>query len=284
MKNRLVITIAATSGLLISSASFGTDVELRSWKVLPYSQLFFQDEAVGWVAGRVGIARTVDGGHSWEALNRTLPVSLMDAKGGDPVKSGNPVKSVYVAPLISSASFVDGDTAWVIARWHNILHTSDGGQTWTDLTPDGLSLRRFSTGESIPYLYYLQFVDSDHGWLMVHWDSVGGVEDTRKGNTRKRELFRTQDGGAHWESVADLRKWDEQLLSFQFVDQERGWALRSGSDSVVKTADGGLTWSVVTGLREMSEEQHFHPPRSSFTDAEIAFDTDGDGWVLGNSG
>lgn len=118
--------------------------------------------------------------------------------------------------------FVTPDEGWVSghagpARGGVILHTRDGGGTWTVQFGDPES-----TDREIARLFFL---DATHGWA------------TRPGGSR-RTLLRTTDGES-WEEAGTVPGDDE----FIFISPEIGFA--AAHDEIERTEDGGRHWTTV---------------------------------------
>lgn len=151
-----------------------------------------------------------------------------------------------------------------------VIKTTDGGSTWTQLTPEG-----------IPGLEAMSFVDLNTGYV-AGWDGY---------------LIKTTDGGASWDTLtfgseywetSDIEFWDENngvLAEFYgtYVTTDGGqtWTLSSGmtimpyqlaygsenvvyaagGDGVCKSVDGGNTWtevwtgSLLLGLDFLNEQK-----------------------------
>ena len=83
-----------------------------------------------------------------------------------------------------------------------------------------------------------QFVDENHGWAM----SNNGI-------------YRTTDGGNHWERLAQEPGKDAYFTSFSFVDESHGWLIIIRTDTtksyglgqssdIMITTDGGTSWKL----------------------------------------
>jgi photosystem II stability/assembly factor-like uncharacterized protein len=117
-------------------------------------------------------------------------------------------------------------------------HTTDGGVSWTDVTPKGV-------GQSFDE-YYL---DAAHAWV-IDWSGAGPSQFA---------TYLTADGARTWQpgsptsiSVDPGGLGDHE---FRFVDPDHGWLLVSKrdrmsngvlvySDNLYRTSDGGLHWAI----------------------------------------
>ena len=61
-------------------------------------------------------------------------------------------------------AFVDSQTGWAVGDFGTILHTADGGQTWT----------RENAG-NLPSLYAIDAIDKGHRWGVGEGGIVVGV-------------------------------------------------------------------------------------------------------------
>jgi len=172
----------------------------------PPRKVLFSDNSHGWVlCGSKGVLSTTDGGESWvetsiESVNAVLSLSFVDAEHGWAVSMSYEwvqgagfnyadLHSVFHrttdggitwsrmfeiphAPGHLDLSFVDHDNGWAVGYGADILHTADGGQTWSQQT------------SSIPNWFYLSsvvFIDSKIGWAvgdngMILHTTTGGIE------------------------------------------------------------------------------------------------------------
>ncbi|HEV2476474.1 MAG TPA: hypothetical protein VGX22_08025 [Candidatus Dormibacteraeota bacterium] len=151
---------------------------------------------------------------------------------------------------ISAIDFTDPSTGWIVADYdsgeYSILHTDDGGATWS----------RQLTGVDIGRGHYLKFFDVAVG--------VSGLIGTTA------RLYRTIDGGQTWTSlpVPDAKG---SVLSWSFMDSYYGWVLISGTSAefplpayLYRTDDGGRTWQDL-GVPASSPDQVFEASFTYFT-------------------
>jgi photosystem II stability/assembly factor-like uncharacterized protein len=211
-----------------------------------YFAVDFVDTQAGWVVGGFGtILHSADGGQSWTVQDSGYStgaytwrdVQFVDANhgwvvGGYSDGFGNSAGIILYtsdggahwqtqfyedySAFLQAISFVDADNAWVASEGSTVLHTTNGGDTWT---PQDLG-----SGYSCRDVF---FVDADYGWIA---DSYYGV------------ILHTTDGGNTWavQTIGDSL----YIESLFFADANTGW-LAGGDNYVGKvlyTADGGTTW------------------------------------------
>jgi photosystem II stability/assembly factor-like uncharacterized protein len=137
--------------------------------------IHFLDQNRGWVSGGSGsgvILRTSDGGATWT-----------------PAATSNEIADVF---------FVDTLEGWAVTNAATkILHSLDGGVSWSAVTPPS----------AVGWLTSLHFVASQEGWVA----GAGGV------------ILHTVDGGAHWNPVETGVSAIVQSIFFPSADV--GWAV-----------------------------------------------------------
>jgi photosystem II stability/assembly factor-like uncharacterized protein len=167
------------------------------------------------------VARTLDGGQTWQ----TIPLSLFQP--GDP---NSLVETIYL-------HFIDSSTGWLVIKRATssnfsagaLFKTTDGGQTWSQLT--------LPIGEPV------YFVTSEVGWI------AGGAAGDA--------LYQTQDGGRSWSRQSllqpSLQRWPRWRYRLpRFENRQEGVlpvALADSDHSRVEfyvTHDGGQTWQLET--------------------------------------
>lgn len=147
------------------------------------------DPSSGWIGGNGWIARTEDGGRTWKPqVTGTMAVEQIFA--------------------------LNGKEAWAVVAdkpgqkgGGRLLHTSDGGTTWTTVGP-------------MPNEGFLHFVSPQEGYAAN---------------------ARTTDGGKTWTTLPVPEGIEGDAY---FHDANNGWAAAQVNDSLVvsRTQDGGKTW------------------------------------------
>ena len=238
----------------------------------------FVNENVGWLNGMSG--------RSFEALdengNKKAKPKKPSEKVEDPLKANQGFEVLQTTdggqtwrPIpdqfknkIRSVWFADPQQGWALTIDRNILHTSDGGSSWTLQRKAGTVKlkqpfnRREPELEQPEQIDQIRFIDSSHGWA---WG--GGRKDDY--SEQPGTFLTTINGGQNWNEIA--YPFDQGASAIFFLDWELAWASTVGG-SFYKTSDGGLNWSKVqTKLPEDVFRSLF------FTDSN-------NGWVVGRSG
>lgn len=152
-------------------------------------------------------------------------VLLSDDEG----KTYRQAQAVPTRATLTAVSFADEKNGWAVGHWGVIMHSADGGETWT--------LQRSDTSVDRP-LFSVYFADAGHGLAVGLWSL----------------LLATADGGKTWNEVKlsappEGGKADRNLFAVFangkgsiFIAAEKGTVLRSG--------DRGATWSYLnTGYK-----------------------------------
>ena len=140
-------------------------------------------------------------------------------------------------------SFPDALDGWTTGNGGaTVLHTADGGATWTPQTVDPAAALRS-----------VRFCDAQHGW------AVG----------QAGEIYGTTDGGQSWQPQG-AGATTQVLDDVATTDAQHAWA--TGEDgTIVATTDGGQTWT----------PQNANLPTLYSTDVvyKVAFADDQVGWA-----
>ncbi|MBI3151290.1 MAG: hypothetical protein HYZ21_04110 [Chloroflexi bacterium] len=178
---------------------------------------------------------------SLEAQNTPVPVATQTnlvevtetAAQSAIAPASTPLPAEIAAPLIDSPSIIFIDMMNEIYGWGvtetEIVSTNDGGVTWYNVTPPGLT--------DAGYSVFPEFFDQSHAWIQI-------VDPNNYPNGGT--LYRTSNGGVTWESI----ETPFSAGDMEFVDPNNGWMMAdlgvgagSMAIAVFQTTDGGATWN-----------------------------------------
>jgi len=190
---------------------------------------------------------------------------------------------------LTDVHFVDQNNGWISGWTETMLHTTDGGATWTNqnIPPNNAYysvfftdlLNGWATGyagkivhttdggetwtdQTAPFnteYYRICFINSNEGWI------AGGDAGGFPSYISHRVILHTTNGGVTW--IQQYGQAYESLLrSIYFVDQNNGYTTGE-SGIIMKTTDGGSNWS-----QQVIPSFHFY---------DIFFADNLTGWVTG---
>jgi photosystem II stability/assembly factor-like uncharacterized protein len=148
-----------------------------------FFDVFFLDNMRGWMVGGNGsqIVRTTDGGNTWTAHNTPSPYTL------------------------SAVHFSDANHGWAGGSYGSLVHTTNGGVSWTLQDPQ------------IPEFTHVLAVASTsptRGWIAGYG---GGAESDPY-------VKYTTDGGNTWIPHTPIVGPYDSFPALSFVSDEYGWA------------------------------------------------------------
>ncbi len=162
-----------------------------------------------------------------------LAILLITAMGFIPAQAQGKADPPVFTDL-RDFDFTSANQGWVLLD-NRLFRTTDGGQTWTDITPSG------------PAPGAVAFVDQD-GWVVLTQQDESGVTYT---------LAATHNAGANWElQPLTLFPADEQWvvpkeIRISFSDPQNGVIVIQHAASAnfnvqssFKTKDGGASWKI----------------------------------------
>jgi len=173
--------------------------------------MWVHDASTIYVAGRVcdtpRVIRSTDGGASWTTFDLGAHADRL-------------IDCYFTGPM---EGFVVGGQDDVAASSHGIiLHTTDGGATWTN---------QHTTSFDNAWCWKLSFPSATVGYVSVQTNGA-----------QPPQFLKTTDGGATWTEKPFLAgAYFEQGIGF--VDENTGWI--GGSGDTYQTTDGGETWAMV---------------------------------------
>jgi photosystem II stability/assembly factor-like uncharacterized protein len=227
------------------------------------------DLGVGMSHSYVALLSTIDGGLTWTTL--VTPQDSVD---------------IQACPKTSMV-FQDVLNGWMARDCRGlyplpyILHTSDGGSTWTSIQPlapaslpnlfteyacDMASPVPFSVTNIVMLMKCLNMADftseldyfystNDGGltWsstpMPVNYSLGAGLVflDPMNGFALGRNIYKTTDGGQTWSFVQAVT-WEGQ---FSFITADKGWASvinDNNENALVFTVNGGVKWDLLNPM------------------------------------
>ncbi|MGE5498633.1 MAG: YCF48-related protein, partial [Syntrophothermus sp.] len=265
--------IGGSGGLILKSTDNGNTWLRLSERKRQFNAVHFCDTENGWAVGDSGvIMHTNDGGNNWELqyqsdggikLNSVFAISRDKAicvgnelkvtpqgeksfgvimktsdRGFTWVKTLSDSTGVY-----NSVKFIN-NSGWIAGSTGNVVKTTDGGDSWCEIKTNLPDNSYFET---------MDFVSEKAGWIAEH---------------NSFSLYKTVDGGGNW--VNQVIDSGLSLTSFDFVDQDYGWAAGEyqSSGNFFKTTDGGNSWLAkkIPEIRDLTS---------------VSFLNRNTGWVIG---
>jgi len=210
--NKKYLTILALAGALSGAAEAATSAIAAAG-----GGMALQPAAHSAYASDAPILGVANAGKRIVGVGDYGVVLLSDDQG----KTFRQARSVPVSSTLTGVSFADERNGWAVGHWGVILHTADGGDSW--------SVQRSDTQEDRP-LFSVHFFDGKEGIAVGLWSLV----------------LVTHDGGAHWESASlpappDGGKADRNLLS-AFADVHGNLYLAAERGMVLRSDDRGRSW------------------------------------------
>lgn len=168
-----------------------------------------------------GIYKTADGGETWEAKFNLTVDSGADGINGMAFKDEN--NGVALSFYINDADVYES----------NVILSSDGGETWTEVTEDMFTDTQFMEVVAIGDVFYIMAQE------VIDWDGVSWM------------VYKSTDNGASWTEVyAEETVLYDGETGIQFISEEIGFVgvqdYATSRSSLRKTTDGGETWTEIT--------------------------------------
>lgn len=198
----------------------------------------------------------------------TSPAAPPSGPQMSPLRSGDEA-------ILSQISIISQSEGWGIGSQmgsgDHILHTSDGGQTWSDVTPPEPPPQE---GEP-KKLAWGHFTDAEKAWVIYAYEEWHVVPQTPR-------VWVTNDGGQSWQSGGELDLTGEEEFfrpeGFTFPDAEHGWLLihigggmHHDYSLLFGTSDGGQTWQRLV--------DPYKPSLQSLGNTGLVFADEHVGWV-----
>lgn len=194
-------------GQMLKTKNGGNDWAITSFEDGLYA-IDFVNASIGWTVTDKGrVLKTIDGGETFTVQKTGLSIGRF-----------------------WDVQFINENIGWVVGTGDGlpvILHTTNGGESWTKQKHESFSANGFTS---------VFFLNDTLGW-------VAGYE---------YEVFKTTDAGKNWtkQTVTEPNQNFAFFSSLKFINEQVGYAATtiSGSNArlLIKTVDGGTTWTKPT--------------------------------------
>ena len=176
------------------------------------------------------VMKTIDGGLHWETISPDLTGSMRregDKKPDGPPTVANAKERGYGVVYTIAPSGLNGDLIWAGTDTGLIHITRDGGKSWKDVTPKGL------TDWSKISLIEASHFDAAEAYAAV---------DRHRLDDRQPYLYRTRDYGATWQAITNGISEPSFLRAVREDPQVRGLLYAATEFGVYVSFDDGDHW------------------------------------------
>lgn len=215
-----LLVVAIVAALMLSRALHGNIPSNTGHAVPPRPLSGMVSPTIGWVIGPGGrVFRTSDGGDLWKDVT-------------PPGYSSNGVFPYFLDPDHGWVTQDSGATSTIVLR------TGDGGASWQRSAPI-----------TVPGIHgrgpiSLFFFDPANGWFLGSSIAPGPAQ-----SFEFEFLYRTTDGGSHWQRVADTKGHSPSCpwTTVAFSSLTTGWITTfcqpsGGKPELLVSRDSGVTW------------------------------------------
>ena len=197
--------------------TFGSEINQRKYRD-PWTPVlvFSPADSTTLYLGTQYVMTTVDGGLHWQTISPDLTGSTQQP--GDKVEGPTTTKNAkqrgYGVVFTVAPSALDHDTIWAGSDTGLIHLTRDGGKTWKDVTPTGLTAWS-----------KISLIEASHFDPAVAYAAV----DRSRLDDQAPYLYRTRDYGATWQPITKGMPANASLRSIR-EDAERKGLLFAGTE------------------------------------------------------
>jgi photosystem II stability/assembly factor-like uncharacterized protein len=215
------------------------------------------------VGERATVMSTADGGATWNTVK--IEAKPKEAGSNEAMEGLSDTEVIAQDPALYDVRFVSDKEGWIVGEFGKILHTTDGGKTWTE-QQNSLVGEEIVDALDLPTFYGIDCTNAQEcttvgldGRIAATTDGGATWAFQKLDGNFKEPLFTVQlfpDGSGWAAGVAgevmrrENGQWKQADLGMRvfgwlrevgFADQNNGW-LVGGFGTILKTRDGGKTW------------------------------------------
>jgi photosystem II stability/assembly factor-like uncharacterized protein len=191
------------------------------------------------------VMRTTDGGLHWQTISPDLTGSTQQPgeKTEGPPTIQNAKQRGYGVVFTIAPSALDRDTIWAGSDTGLIHLTRDGGKTWKDVTPPGLTAWS-----------KISFIEASHFDPAVAYAAV----DRSRLDDQTPHLYRTRNFGATWQPISNGIAADSFVRGVREDIEKKGLLFAATEFGVYVSFDDGDRWQSlqlnlpVTSVRDLT--------------------------------
>jgi photosystem II stability/assembly factor-like uncharacterized protein len=226
--------------------AFGSEINQRKYRD-PWTPVlvFSPADSTTLYLGTQYVMKTVDGGLHWQAISPDLTGSTQQPgdKTDGPSTVQNAKQRGYGVVFTIAPSALNRDTIWAGSDTGLIHLTRDGGRTWKDVTPPGLSAWS-----------KISFIEASHFDAAVAYAAV----DRSRLDDQTPYLYRTRDFGATWQLISNGIAADSFVRGVREDNEKKGLLFAGTEFGVYISFDDGGHWQSlqlnlpVTSVRDLT--------------------------------
>jgi len=210
---------------------FGSEINQRKYRA-PWSPVvvFSPSDPKALFLGTQYVMKTVDGGLHWETISPDLTGATLrsaDKTSPEPPTVENSKQRGYGVVSTIAPSSLNRELIWAGSDTGVIHLTRDGGKSWKDVTPPGLS--DWSA---------ISLIEASHFDPAVAYAAV----DRSRLDDQKPHLYRTRDYGATWRPITEGISASAFLRAIREDPHSRGLLFAGTEFGIYVSFDDGGYW------------------------------------------
>ncbi|MGA8646897.1 MAG: hypothetical protein WB628_08645 [Candidatus Sulfotelmatobacter sp.] len=226
--------------------TFGSEINHHKYRD-PWTPvlIFSPADSTTLYLGTQYVMKTIDGGLNWQTISPDLTGAMQQpgGKAEGATTTENAKQRGYGVVFTIAASALNRDTIWAGSDTGLIHLTRDGGKTWKDVTPAGLTVWS-----------KISFIEASHFDPAVAYAAV----DRSRLDDQTPYLYRTRDYGATWQLITNGLAPNAFLRGIREDTERKGLLFAATELGVYVSFDDGGNWQSlqfnlpVTSVRDLT--------------------------------